>query len=183
MIKNYFNDDLTNKGIEGYWYIENGKLIFFVEATNSKADWKSNLNALPKYDKYTGCFVHLGYFDYAAWLINFIQNVAYSEGFNESEIIIIGYSMGGGIAQMVGEDLTEARIVSIDGPRTTSKIRNKNTVLYYNRGSLVHNLPIWFKKIKNRICLNDKYQVFWKSHGNYDLDEIIDKEIYNERLA
>ena len=85
--------------------------------------------------------------------------------------------MGGGVAQIVGADMTDINIVSIDGPRTTSKL-NDNMTLICNCGSLVHSIPFWFKRIKNKIVLNNKWRPCWKSHADYDIDRII-KEYIN----
>jgi len=171
MIKHYFNDNLTNKGVEGFWYKRNGKLIFFIEATNSREDWFSNFKAFPVLGGSDVGFIHAGYANYANWVMLFIWTLILENDIEKTSIF--GYSMGGGIAQIVGVYIPEANIISIDGPRTTSKV-NDNMKLYYNRGSLVHNIPFWFKRIKNRIVLNKKWHPFWKSHGDYDLDKIIE---------
>lgn len=177
MSRNYFNDDSSRKGIEGEWWVENGKLIFYVSATNCKEDWLSNFTAFPVWDKNASCFVHAGYKKYTAWLSDFILKVSWDEGFDMSEVLLVGYSMGGGIAQIVGRQLLDINIVSIDGPRTTSKLTDEMKLIF-NCGSLVHNVPLWFKRIKNIAVLNDKWRPFWESHGDYNIFSIINREIY-----
>ena len=171
-MKHYFNDDRTDKGIEGYWYIEDGKMIAYVYPTNSREDWLSNFTAFPVYSIFTRCFVHFGYYRYAIWLADFISIKAIENNIDYRDITLFGYSMGGGIAQIVGADIP-IRVISIDGARTTSKV-NDMMKLLYNKGSLVYNIPFWFKKIKNRECLNDTYRPFWISHADYDVDQIIE---------
>jgi len=167
-----FNDDNSNRGIEGWYEIKNDKLVIFLTATNSREDWLSNFTAFPLYSNYSGCCVHAGYTDYAVWVADLILDIAITNEIDAENIILFGYSMGGGIAQIVGADMTDINIVSIDGPRTTSKV-NDNMRLIYNYGSLVHNVPIWFKKIKKRIVLNEAWKPFWKAHADYDIDAII----------
>ena len=168
----HFNDDHSKVGVEGWTDVIEDKLIVYVKPTNSFEDWVSDFLAIPVWDYWTVCFIHLGLRKYAHWMQAFINTKIRVTG--ASEVIIFGFSMGGGIAQILGESKLRkpATIVSIDGPRTTSKITSDCT-LYFNRGSLVNRVPFWFKRIKNAICLNDKWRPFWKSHADYDIDEII----------
>lgn len=167
-----YNDDNTNRGVEGWTELLNGKLIVFIKSTNSKADWLSNLNAFRSNDILANCKVHSGYKMYARWMHCFIVKKATLHNLNPEDIIIIGSSMGGGIAQILGE-YNNFKIISIDGPRTTSRITNNKDILYYNRGSIVHNIPFWFKRISNAISLNSKWRPFWKAHVDYNIEEII----------
>lgn len=169
-----FNDDNTNKGVEGWYSFYKDKLIFYIKPTNSKEDWWSDIVAIPVYDILANCKIHAGFNGYAHWMNDFIIKKANVQAIRSEDIYIFGYSMGGGITQILGEFNNNYTPVSIDGNRTTTKLTNKKSVLYYNRGSLVHNLVFWFKKIENRICLNKKWQPFWKSHNNYDIDKIIE---------
>jgi len=102
----------------------------------------------------------------------FIVKIAMINDIEPEDIRIFGYSMGGGIAQILGE-YNDFKIISIDGPRTTSRIKNKKDTLYYNKGSLVNRIPFWFKRIRNTVCLNSKWRCFWKAHADYDIEEII----------
>lgn len=171
MAKIPFNDDNSNKGIEGWYAIVNGKLIIYIKPTNSKEDWISDFIAFRKYDKSAGCKVHKGFKIYAHWMNVFI--IQKSNAHNIKNIYIFGYSMGGGIAQILGEFNNNYHIISIDGPRTTTNLTNHTAILYYNRGSLVNRIPPWFKRIKNTVCLNNKWRPFWKSHVDYNIDKII----------
>jgi len=167
-----YNDDNSPKGVEGFYEILESKMIIYINATNSKADWFSNINAFKKYDCMANCKVHQGYKEYAEWLHCFIVKLAHSNNLKPEDIYIIGFSMGGGIAQILGE-YNNFNIINIDGPRTTSQIHNTKDKLLYNRGSLIHNIPFWFKKIENAICLNNKWRPFWVAHADYDIEEII----------
>ena len=171
-----FNDDHTKRGVEGYYFVKDDILIVYIKPTNSWEDWLSGFTAFPLWSPCVGCFIHAGYWKYALWLDNFISHTAWNSGVRE--VLIFGYSMGGGIAQIVGEYLQwgPMKTISIDGPRTTSKITS-NCNLYYNRGSLVNRIPFWFKRIKNTVCLNNKWRPFWKSHADYDIDGIVEREI------
>ena len=170
-----FNDDSGKKGIEGKFCLYDNKLIFYIKSTNSWEDWISDLIAFKSNDILAACKVHSGYKMYARWMYDFM--IKQSNVYVPHEIYIFGYSMGGGIAQILGEYNASFNIISIDGPRTTSKLTNKKSMLFYNRGSLVHSIPFWFKRIKNAICLNNKWRPFWVAHADYDIDEIIKKVI------
>ena len=176
MTKIPFNDDNTKRGVEGWYAVEEDKLIVYIKPTNSREDCISNFIAFPWYHLRSGCFIHAGFRKYALWMEWFIKNLIHETG--ASEVLIFGYSMGGGIAQIIGERKLDGLIgiVSIDGPRTTSKITS-NCTLYYNRGSLVNRIPPWFERMKKTICLNNKWRPFWKAHADYDIDGIIEREI------
>jgi len=166
-----FNDDNTNEGIEGWFEFVNEKLIFYLKPTNHKEDWKSDFIAFREYDILAACKVHKGFKKYARWMNDFI--IKQSNIYAPHEIYIFGYSMGGGITQILGEYNSGFNIISIDGPRTTNKLTNKKSMLFYNKGSLVYSVPFWFKQIENKICLNNKWRPFWKSHADYNIDQII----------
>ena len=171
-----FNDDNTNKGVEGWYDVKGDILIVYAKPTNSREDWGSNFIAIPWYDRISGRIVHLGFIKYARWMRIFIDGLIIETGV--SKVYLFGYSMGGGVIQETGEywSARPMKIISIDGPRTTLKITS-DCKLYYNRGSLVNRMPPWFKRIKNAICLNNKWRPFWVSHNDYDIDKIIEKEI------
>lgn len=168
-----FDDGNGKVGVEGWYNFHKGKLVIYVKATNSNEDWISNFIAFRSNDIIAGCKVHSGYKKYARWMQDFIIKKANIYGVASDAIYIFGTSMGGGIAQILGEYSSFWNITSIDGPRTTSKLTNMHSVLYFNKGSFVHNLPFWFKKIENQICLNQKWRPFWVSHANYDTSKII----------
>lgn len=170
-----FDDDNSRVGVEGWFEFKDEKLIFFIKATNSREDWISNFIAFREYDGFARCKVHKGFKKYARWMDIFI--ISQVNLYIPHKIYVFGYSMGGGIAQILGEYDYKYNIISIDGPRTTTKIINNDSILFYNKGSLVHRIPFWFKRIKDAICLNNKWQPFWKSHANYDIDEIIKKSV------
>ena len=177
MTKIAFNDDNTKKGVEGWYAVKDDILIVYVKATNSREDWVSNFLAFPVYSGIADCFLHLGLQGYGLWMSLKINDLIHETGV--SSVYLFGYSMGGGVAQIAGEYdlmLRPYKIISIDGPRTTSKITSDCT-LYYNRGSLVNRIPPWFKRMKNTVCLNDKWRPFWKAHADYDIDGIIKGEL------
>lgn len=174
MNKRYFNDDNSKRGIEGWYYFHKETLIIYINPTNSTEDWISNFIAFPVYSTRADCFVHAGYWKYALWACLYINDMITENPWIE-DIVIFGYSMGGGVVQIMERYrniIRPHRIVSIDGPRTTSEISNRMK-LVFNRGSLVNRLPFWFKRIKNAVCLSDKWRPFWVSHGDYDIDGII----------
>ena len=168
-----FNDDNTNKGIEGRYCFKDNKLIFYIKPTNSWEDWLSDFIAFKSNDILANCKVHSGFKMYARWMNDFIYK-RYNI-FIPHEVYIFGYSMGGGIAQILGEYNNSYHIISIDGPRTTSKLSNTKAILLFNKGSLVNSVPFWFERIKNAICLNNKWHPFWKSHIDYNIDKIIEE--------
>jgi len=167
-----YNDGFGNKGAEGWYEIFENSMMIYINATNSKEDWFSNFYAFRKYDILADCKVHIGYKEYAKWLHCFIIKLATLNNLEPGDIDIVGFSMGGGIAQILGE-YNDFNIFNIDGPRTTSKINNSKDTLFYNKGSLVHSIPFWFKRIENAICLNKKWSPFWKSHADFNIEEII----------
>lgn len=170
-MKIHFNDDNTKKGVEGWYEFKDQKLIFYIKPTNHKEDWKSDFIAFREWDVLAQCKVHKGFKKYARWMVEFI--ICKAKQFLPEDIYIFGYSMGGGIAQILGEYNSKYHIISIDGPQTTTALTNEKSQLIYNRGSLVHSIPFWFKRIKNRACLNRKWRPFWKAHADYDIDKII----------
>ena len=178
MIKVPFNDDNSRKGVEGWYAVKGDKLIVYISATNSCEDWISNFLAIPWWSRGAECFVHAGLWKYGLWVDNFITHLIHDNRNSVSSVYLFGFSMGGGIAQIVGEYMPwrTRHVYSIDGPRTTSQITSDCT-LYYNRGSLVNWIPPWFRRMKNAICLSDKWRPFWKAHADYDIDKIIDSEI------
>ncbi len=170
-----FNDDNTNKGIEGKYCLEDEKLIFYIKPTNSREDWITDFVAFRKWDDLAECKVHAGFKKYARWMEHFVT--AQKNIHIPHEVYVFGYSMGGGIAQILGEYDYSYNIISIDGARTTTKLTNSKSILYFNKGSLVSSIPFWFKHIENRICLNNKWLPLWKSHADYDIDKIIKENI------
>ena len=164
-----FNDNHNKTGIEGWYEIKDNKLIVYIKPTNSWEDWISDFIAIPWYSSLACYHIHRGFKEYSRWMYEFVIN----KKIDPENTYIFGYSMGGGIAQILGEFNHRFNIISIDGPRTTTVLRNEKSILYYNRGSLVHAIPFWFKKIKNRVILNKKWRWFWKSHADYDIDKII----------
>jgi len=176
-----YNDDHSLIGVEGDWKVKYDTCVVFVKATNSKEDWLSNLIAIPFPLQLVGKlgWCHLGYRGYAYWLTGMIHTILSSRP-EVTKLVVVGYSMGGGIAQMVGvladewiDDVT-TKIVSIDGPRTTSRLP-KNIKLLRNRGSLVADIPPWFKKAPETV-LSTTCRPFWKAHKDYDIEAIIKNE-------
>jgi pimeloyl-ACP methyl ester carboxylesterase len=172
-----FNDNNSKKGVEGWFEFIDEKLIIYIKPTNSREDWKSDFIAFRSNDILAKCKVHTGFKMYARWMNDFIIKLANIKAMRPEDIYIFGYSMGGGIAQILGEYNSSFNIISVDGPRTTTKLSNKKSTLYFNKGSLVNNVPFWFKRIENAICLNYKWRPFWKSHVDYDINEIIERVI------
>lgn len=169
-----FDDGNENEGIEGKYCITNGKLIIYVNPTNSREDWLSNFDALPSYSEKLKLWCHHGYKEYAEWLYDFIKKIII---ISVKKIYLIGYSMGGGIVQIVGNKF-DCKVISIDGPRTTYKIPDGMT-LYYKKGGIVNRLPFWFKRCNITICANSKWQPIWEAHlwTNAEIAEIIDTQL------
>ena len=67
-----FNDDNTNKGIEGKYCLHKNKLIFYIKPTNSREDWKSDFIAIQVKDILADCYIHKGFKNYAHWMNEFI---------------------------------------------------------------------------------------------------------------
>jgi pimeloyl-ACP methyl ester carboxylesterase len=171
-----FNDDNTTRGIEGKYAVSAGTLILYAEPTNSRADWFYDFLSFPVYSRKLRIWCHAGYRKYAEWLFSFISSLRTDSVYNIHSVVILGYSMGGGIAQIVGRAMN-AKTVSIDGPRTTFSLP-ENMTLYYKRGSVVNLLPPWFARCKKRICVCEKWRPVWVSHvyTGTEIDAIIERE-------
>lgn len=180
-----FNDDSTIKGIEGWSEVRTDTLVVFVQPTSNIEDWLSNFISLPvpiELQDPFGPWCHAGYRGYAYWLTGLIWTKLEFHP-EVTKVTIVGYSMGGGIAQIAGLMCQNwlqkylVKVISIDGPRTTSKLPY-NLKLYRNRGSLVADIPPWFKKAKEVVYLNNKWKPFWKSHyvAQSEIENIIKGE-------
>jgi pimeloyl-ACP methyl ester carboxylesterase len=178
MNKMPFNDDSANRGVEG-WYTVNGEtLILFVSATNSREDWISNFKCWPeRLYPFSDIWVHAGYLNYAYWLKGYF--LAVLTNIKITKLKIFGYSMGGGVAQVFGDLICEVlpvEVFNIDGPRVLSAVEYPITT-FFNKGSLVHAVPPWFKKAGKEVCLNSKWRPVWISHADYNINEIIMGEV------
>ena len=180
-----FNDDQSNKGVEGWYGIKGDTFILYVTATNCREDWISNFKAWPeRLCPGSEVWVHAGYWPYAHWLRQYFKSHLTSGSIKK--VILSGYSMGGGIVQVLKALLflpgKEVRVVNIDGPRTvagppSSFTTQCRTVTYYNRGSLVHAVPPWFRRAPTNVCMNKRWRPVWISHADYDIDEILEEEV------
>ncbi len=176
-----FNDDKTKTGIEGWYEVKNDTLVFFIKATSNLEDWISDLTAFPvpvMLGSGLG-FCHAGYKAYAYWMAAYIMAIKENNP-GIKNVVVTGYSMGGGIAQIVGViiqnwiTLGKVKVISIDGPRTTTKLPASILVIR-NKGSLIADIPFWFKRAKS-IVLNKKRRPFWIAHADYDIEKIISEE-------
>ena len=168
---NKLNDDDTKIGVEGEWIIKNRVLYLYITYTNHKRDVLSDCLIIP-----TLRGNHMGLQPFADWLRVWID-IKYMENEFDS-ITIFACSMGGGIAQILCNDLTIPinKAISIGGLNTTFKVHPK-LELYINRGDLVPYLGLWFKRPKKKI-LNSAWQWPWKAHGTYDIEYLL-KEYIN----
>lgn len=179
MSRAYFDDDNTPKGIEGWYEIKSDTLVVFVNPTSKGLDWLIDFAGFPVPVELANLklgWCHAGFKPYAYWLTGVIHEILFDHP-EVKEVVLSGFSMGGGIAQLTAvicagwmADLAKFRVVSIDGPRTTTKL--PEGVLYRNAGSLVGNIPPWFKKLPE-VLLNKKWNWFWKSHADYNIEELI----------
>lgn len=182
-MKHYFNDDNTNHGIEGWYELVDDTLIVYVEPTNIKEDWLSNLKGWSEELYPTSKVkVHAGYRPYAYFLKGYIQSILEKTLLGFKNLVICGYSMGGGIVRVVNtmyfpEDI-KITIVNIDGPRA-SNLKEDNVITYYKKGSFLSFIPPWFVKSKESICLDYKWRPIWKSHyfTKEEIDNIL-KDYY-----
>ncbi len=165
-----FNDNNDNKGIEGFYEVTEEHLIFFVWGTNSKADIWADVKCWGRYSKTYGRFVFAGYLKYSKWLVEYVSKI--SELYTDKQIVVIGHSMGGSIACLVGELLPYVFPVNVDGPACISKVNNQGLTIY-NKGSFLSYIPFWFRRYKNTIIYNKTWQPIWKAHGELDVTGII----------
>ena len=177
-----FNDDHTKIGIEGWYEIIDNKLIIYIEPTSNLEDWISNFTAIPfpiePFQK-GSVWCHLGYRSYAKWAEGYFTAKIEDSEEEIKEVIIFGYSMGGGIAQIIAKMIEEKiniKVINIDGPRTLSKCP-EYVKTFYNKGSLVHSIPPWFQISKDKTCLNEKWRPVWISHADYNIEDIINENI------
>lgn len=173
-----FDDDNLPRGIEGYYEITDDTCIVYVNPTSPGIDWLINFIAFPVPVDITeplGPWCHAGFKKYAYWLTGMIYSLQCQHQFKK--LYLTGFSAGGGVAQLAGllcqEWLSqiETSVLSIDGPRTTTRLP-ENMRLVRNRGSLVADIPPWFKKADETI-LNNQWRPFWKAHADYDIEKIL----------
>jgi predicted lipase len=125
-----FNDDTTNKGIEGYTGYDPGEKIFYIvfEPSNSEEDWKINLDFVKvptcEFFPVRGSKVHRGF--YKSYL-----RARHSEIFDSFEgqsevkkIVVSGYSYGAAIACFYAFDF------AINFPHTKLNMPQLNLVLF-----------------------------------------------------
>lgn len=183
-----WNDDNTNKGVEGRYCIIDNILFNYAEPTNCGRDWLTDFNAFPK--EFHGEKCHRGYVPYAEWLNNYLQGII-AENSGITKVVNIGYSMGGGIAVMekcaLLDDLSdsiegfESTAYSFGGPMTCEK--TQADVLYRSSGDLVSIVPQWWyaEPIETK-TIEAKWSPVWVSHLKYDIDayiqEIMQLEVY-----
>lgn len=167
-------------GLEGWYELiaedeENQVLVVYVTYSNSLRDWLTDFMAWPR--RYAGVMCHAGYVPYARWLDKFLLEICIWENITlPKKIVLIGYSMGGGVVQLTGmHSHTNCRIYNIAGPRVCSRIIDGTT--YRCRGDIVPAVPFWFRRTKEVIRLGRRIRFFWHAHTNYPLGEII-AEIY-----
>ena len=182
-----YNDNHDKTGIEGWYEIKSDTLVVYLEPTSGKMwppsqDWITNYTGwIPvplAYPDFSLGWCFAGYRKYAYWLAGMVQQIVADE--QPQNVLLIGYSMGGGIAQITGLIIehntdTPVRVVSIDGARTTTKLPHDMELLR-NRGSVVADIPPWFKKAPETI-LNETWRPMCVSHADYNINEIIEKEI------
>jgi hypothetical protein len=95
-----YNDDFSPKGVEGWTQRIDNRLVVYINPTDSREDWISNFKAWPeRLCPGSKIWVHAGYRAYAYWLKGYLQ--AEITRADTEEVILIGYSMGGGIAQVL----------------------------------------------------------------------------------
>ena len=180
-----FNDDSTQNGMEGWTQVIGHKLVIFVYATSNRFDWMVNFKCWPKKLEPENIWMHASYYPYAQYLYAEIMRVL-TEYPQIKEIVLFGYSVGGGIAVCAGKlldfcNMSELiKVVNIDGPPVIKGMYDK-VVTYYKTGSIVYRCIPWFDKYENKVCLEKKWQPFWKAHAIYcengEMEKIVQEVI------
>ena len=181
-----FNDDHTKIGIEGWYEFIDDCLTIYIEPTNRAEDWITDFIAFPvplDFYNWKDGWCHVGYKEYAKWAKGYFSAKIEDYGVAKvTKLNVCGYSMGGGVAQMVAryfeidDPELEIKVINIDGPRTLSKCPEYVRTLY-NKGSIIHAIPPWFQFSKDSECLNSVWRPVWISHADYNVDEIINNEL------
>lgn len=178
-----YNDDSTLKGIEGWTDIQDNTLLVYVHPTSGKmfppsADWVTNFKFWPSRIEYINGskgWCHTGYKPLGVWLTDYILSLMNKHSEVE-HIVLVGYSMGAGVAQITCKDLegiTPTTCICIDNI-ITAWPQPKNMTMYYKKGGL-YWLFSWLLKAKRKVCVNNKFRPLWKAHWftNDEIEEII----------
>lgn len=167
--KTRFNDNDNHRGIEGFFKIKDGKLIFFVEATNHFWDWVVNFLPFIRTKVY-GRRVHYLYYRGARWLVDYLREAI---GPNMHEVVEVeahGHSKGAGEAEIAAwliyqEWHIQSRLFTYGGARGMSH-GYEDAVHYEHRGDPVPYLPFWplYRRKGERIRFGEVQRPFSENH-------------------
>lgn len=130
---NNYEKKIRNKeGLDCYLKKDNETLIIIFAGTNEKKDWRTNLDFRRHYLNKNE-YIHKGVFKTYTKSSEEIYNEIKKLKFNR--LIIIGHSLGGYLAQILGYDLLE-------------KYRIKSTIFIYGSGLVIS------KKIQKNLWKN-----------------------------
>ena len=182
-LKNYFKDIIT--GAEFYFEVINNMLYIWVEPSNERQDWYTNLFA--KSIKLNDGRCHYGYYLAATRFLNYLDKIGL---YAYKDVLVTGYSMGGGITKVLAYLFPKQYIsnpkfniyaVSIEGAKVLNKraaqnLKRNTTVKLFtiiNNNDIVTKIPFnfvqsgqvikigkekrrWYKGIKFRLALKEK---------------------------
>lgn len=165
--KHKYRDPLT--GAECRYETKDGILFVYIWHSNEKRDWLTNFFATSK--EVLDGRVHSGYY-YAA-LNMLLANIMSDEFMECKKIFIAGYSMGGGIAEVMGYlysgDMRQVCVVNLDGAKVVnkrlarhiSKMDNLHIYKIENGNSPVHKVPFNFVTSGEVIHIGER-EKWWK---------------------
>lgn len=125
--------------------------ILYLQPTSSNSDWKINFNFIPRSYKNQNIkwFVHRGFFN--QW--QSVRDILLPELLTIKDLIIVGYSHGGGLAQIIHEDIyfhtgNNVETILFGSPKSIwffnyNKVKNRflNIYNYQVQGDIITKLP------------------------------------------
>jgi pimeloyl-ACP methyl ester carboxylesterase len=148
----YFNDDMTDRGIEGWYKDVHQKRFVYVKPTNCAYDWLRNF-LLPR----------RSWENMAEWLYYLLSTLP------ERDHVILGYSMGGAVALNLASVLGGVQIkhVYTFGAPKPGRIKLHFPVTeHVHRGDIVPCLPILAPRLTKREYIGE-WKPFVQAHESY----------------
>lgn len=134
-----------------YWFFHEGCL--YISGSDSVFDWAINLQCWPV--RHQGGYVHAGFLRQAKRMFSDLKK--HVLGRQERVHTVVGYSLGGALAVLIAEKLTEVQVVTFACPNVGSMGWVDNyphpvTNIMLNPDP-VTGLPPWFLKPGNSISI------------------------------
>ena len=174
-LKNHYYDEET--GADFFYEIQEEYLKVYIKHTDPELeDWLTNFCAVSYSDKTYGAF-HKGYFIAFNNFMRYLLDSGYLHTYNYKEVVITGYSMGGGIAKVAAclfhsyfiSKNFKLYAVSMEGPKSINKRANSvckqhtNIKLFTirNGNDIVTKIPFNFVDGGTVIQIGEKRE-WWK---------------------